>query len=616
MLGLRGMANAMMGNEVQAIKDFSESVPTLFEKSGNESNYIKNLRLKIIVESYLNLLTKIHKSKREKGFDINASAEMFTLCQGISGSLVQNALGASGARAAAVDPKLSDLVRKEQDAHKQIEALQAILSDVIAAPRDQQNPEALKDLKGSISSLNNARSILLDEIKRRFPKYKEFTEPQVKTFSEVQEHLRSSEALIVIFSSTDGTYVWAIPHEGEVEFVVAPLNERDLKNTIVHLRKALNIDTGTFGDIPEFDLAQAYSLYSQLLEPAKDGWENARDIIVVTHGPLAQLPLSVLPMIPVMPVEEKEELFSNYRNVPWLIRKVSISRQPSVSAFVTLRKLPEGDPGRRAFLGFGDPIFNEEQLALADREKEGRPVDSLGGEEVIHVRGIRITEQGNLDNTQILSCHLGNLNRLPDTAEEIKSIADTMGADHTQDIFLGKSASEKQVKSMDLSNRRVIAFASHALVPGDLDGLEEPAIALSAPSVTGDDDDGLLKMGEVLKLKLNADWVVLSACNTGAADGAGAEAVSGLGRAFFYAGTRAILVSMWPVETTSARKLTTGLFQYQKENKTLSRVRAHQKSILALIDSPGLIDDASGKVVASYAHPLFWAPFILVGDGG
>jgi CHAT domain-containing protein len=134
--------------------------------------------------------------------------------------------------------------------------------------------------------------------------------------------------------------------------------------------------------------------------------------------------------------------------------------------------------------------------------------------------------------------------------------------------------------------------------------------------VTGDDDDGLLKMGEVLKLKLNADWVVLSACNTGAADGAGAEAVSGLGRAFFYAGTRAILVSMWPVETTSARKLTTGLFQYQKENKTLSRVRAHQKSILALIDSPGLIDDASGKVVASYAHPLFWAPFILVGDGG
>jgi CHAT domain-containing protein len=122
-------------------------------------------------------------------------------------------------------------------------------------------------------------------------------------------------------------------------------------------------------------------------------------------------------------------------------------------------------------------------------------------------------------------------------------------------------------------------------------------------------------MGEIMRLKLNSDWVVLSACNTGAAHGAGAEAVSGLGRAFFYAGTRAILVSMWPVETTSAKKLTTGLFRYQKENKTLSRARALRKSIIGLIDSPGIKDNATGKIIASYAHPIFWAPFTIVGDG-
>jgi len=171
------------------------------------------------------------------------------------------------------------------------------------------------------------------------------------------------------------------------------------------------------------------------------------------------------------------------------------------------------------------------------------------------------------------------------------------------------------VKTMDLSDRKVIAFASHALVPGDLDGLDQPALALSAPSVTGGIDDGLLTMGEVLKLKLNADWVVLSACNTGAADGAGAEAVSGLGRAFFYAGTRAMLVSMWPVETTSAKKLTTEIFRYQTEDKTLSRARAHQKSMLKLIEGPGLKDNSTGKIVASYAHPFFWAPFVIVGEG-
>jgi len=208
------------------------------------------------------------------------------------------------------------------------------------------------------------------------------------------------------------------------------------------------------------------------------------------------------------------------------------------------------------------------------------------------------------------------LKRLPDTSEEIKSIATALGADPNQDIFLGKRASESRIKTMDLSDRRVVAFATHALVPGDLDGLDQPAIALSSPSVTGGNEDGLLTMGEVLKLKLNADWVVLSACNTGAADGAGAEAVSGLGRAFFYAGTRAILVSMWPVETTSAKKLTTRLFKYQREDKTLSRANALQKSMLSLIDDPGLKDEVSGNIIASYAHPIFWAPFIIVGEGG
>ena len=146
--------------------------------------------------------------------------------------------------------------------------------------------------------------------------------------------------------------------------------------------------------------------------------------------------------------------------------------------------------------------------------------------------------------------------------------------------------------------------------------LEQAAIALSFSTVTGERGDGLLSMEEILNLKLDPDWVVLSACNTGVSEGEGAEAFSGPGRAFFYAGTRVILVSMWPVETTSARKLTTGLFRNQKEDKKLSHARAFRKSILELIDGPGLKDKATDKIVASYAHPFFWAPFIIVGGGG
>ena len=214
------------------------------------------------------------------------------------------------------------------------------------------------------------------------------------------------------------------------------------------------------------------------------------------------------------------------------------------------------------------------------------------------------------------SINISALPRLPDTAEEVRSIARVMKADLVRDIFVGKNASEGRVKSMKLSDYRVVAFATHGLVPGDLDGLTQPALALSAPAVTGGKDDGLLTMGEILGLRLDADWVVLSACNTGSGKGAGAEAVSGLGRAFFYAGTRALLVSNWPVETTSARQLTTDLFRRQAEDPTLGRAEALRRTMLALVEGPGFVDPASNKIVFSYAHPIFWAPFSLVGDGG
>ena len=134
--------------------------------------------------------------------------------------------------------------------------------------------------------------------------------------------------------------------------------------------------------------------------------------------------------------------------------------------------------------------------------------------------------------------------------------------------------------------------------------------------MAGGKEDGLLTMGEILALKLDADWVVLSACNTGSGEGAGAEAVSGLGRAFFYAGTRALLVSNWPVETTSAKALTTDLFRRQSEDSGLSRAEALRRAMVGLIDGPGKVDPGTKATVYSYAHPLFWAPFSLIGDGG
>jgi CHAT domain-containing protein len=151
-------------------------------------------------------------------------------------------------------------------------------------------------------------------------------------------------------------------------------------------------------------------------------------------------------------------------------------------------------------------------------------------------------------------------------------------------------------------------------VPGDLDGLAQPALALSAPEVAGVAGDGLLAMDEIAALRLNADWVVLSACNTAGGDQAGSDVISGLGRAFFYAGARALLVSNWPVDTTSAWALTTDLFGQQHQSPDATRAQSLQQTVNRLIDEGVFVDVASGKTIFSYAHPIFWAPFTLIGD--
>jgi CHAT domain-containing protein len=152
-------------------------------------------------------------------------------------------------------------------------------------------------------------------------------------------------------------------------------------------------------------------------------------------------------------------------------------------------------------------------------------------------------------------------------------------------------------------------------VPGELDGLTQPALALTAPSVADVDGDGLLTMEEILGLKLDADWVVLSACNTGTGAGAGAEAASGLGRAFFYAGTRALLVTNWAVHSQAARELVTDLFRRQAVNTKLTRAEALRQAMIAMIDHQGYTD-GTGKMLFSYGHLLFWAPYSIIGDGG
>ncbi len=612
-LAIRGMAHFRMKNYRQAFQDFHATAPKLMSAHTLRKGDTGRFRLKLILDDYIRLLDAIRASDivRESGTDAVAAA--FQVAEAVRGQSVQAALAASSARAASDDPVVSELIRQEQDTAKEIEALENILKDALVLPRDQQNSRINENLRGQIENLRQALQVFTHEIGKRAPKHAGVTHVHYPTLAATRKHLRPGESLISIYTSGDRTYVWALPVQGEVRFSSVPLSEKELKEMVVSLRRSLDCNPEAFRDIPDFNVAAAYDLYRLLLAPVEDALVGADSLLMVTGDILAQIPVSVLVTKPQPALKDKAELFDRYRHVPWLIRQYAVTMLPSVSSLETLRMSPVSVKERKPFIGFGDPLFNPRQ-ATESGSMESSDLAGRGSGK-IHVRGVRITAMGNLDSQQLNSTGAASLSRLPDTAEEIKTIARAAGADPVGDVFLGSRVTEKQVKEMDLSDRRIIAFATHALIPGDLDGLDQPALALSSPSVTGEQGDGLLKMDEVMKLKLNADWVVLSACNTAAADGQGAEALSGLGRAFFYAGTKSILASMYPVETTSAKKLVTGLFEAQKSDQELSRAQALRRSMVDLIDDRGFVERGSGKIVSSYAHPLFWAPFIIVGDG-
>jgi len=200
------------------------------------------------------------------------------------------------------------------------------------------------------------------------------------------------------------------------------------------------------------------------------------------------------------------------------------------------------------------------------------------------------------------------LQPLPGTRTEIQSIAKALMADES-DIKLGADASETAVKRAKLDDYRIVYFATHGLVAGQLEQFAkagvEPALALSFPDKPTDFDDGLLQPNEIAELKLNADWVVLSACNTAAEEKPGAEALSGLARAFFYAGARSMIVSNWYIADAATPQLMLGTFQAIANNPKLSHAEALR---LAMLD---LIDKATSD---SDADPWLWAPFVVVGE--
>lgn len=340
----------------------------------------------------------------------------------------------------------------------------------------------------------------------------------------------------------------------------------------------------TFGNgmLPRYDQEAARVLYQRLLAPLAPGWGRAQHLIIATSGPLGSLPFAAL--VTDAPADAAG-------GTPWLIRRWTVSQVPSVGAWLALRALPAARPAPEPMIGWGDPSF---ALAPPPRGKAGTGAGSAGG---VRAAGFRY----------------GDLPPLPESRDELRDIATALKADAGRDLLLGPAATRASVleasRSGVLARKRVVVFATHGLTGGELPGLDQPALALAATGPGAASAAGashlaaLLTVEDVLSLKLNAEWVVLSACNTAAPNAKGDEALSGLARGFLYAGSRTLLATQWEVETDSVKRLTTATFDQRAQRPGMAKAEALRQAMLSLAGTP------------RHAHPAYWAPFVLVGDG-
>jgi CHAT domain-containing protein len=611
--GYYAVALARKTKPSEALQAFRESLPVLLTASGGTDDdsgttaAAREGRVRFVIEGYLRFLAL--NPTLAPG---NIAEETFGYADVMRGQSVQRALQASSARSAANNPELAKLVRASQDGEKQIGAAVATLNNLLTLAPSERDEKLLRATQAEIDALQATRVQTLKEIARKFPDYGDLINPPPPNAADLQKYLADDEAMLSFYFGRFDSFVWVVRKDNPVQFARIKMSIGDLNDKVTRLREALEPKAAMISDIPAFDLKLASELYDNLLKPVESGWKPAKSLIVVTNGALGLLPLSLLPTAPAEIATDDDPLFSSYRKVPWLARTHAVTMVPSASALETLRKLPPGKASRKDLIGFGDPYFSKEQADEA-AAKTDKPVQLASAPATTRGGPLKRRNSPQLEGAD--NAELSMLPRLPDTADELKSIALALQADPSKVLNLGKDANENAVKTMDLSGFKIVAFATHGLVPGELDGLTQPALALSAPSLSGSEGDGLLTMEEILSLKLDADWVVLSACNTGAGAGAGAEAASGLGRAFFYAGTRALLVTNWSVHSQSAKDLVTDLFKRQADDPKLTRGEALRQAMMALMDGKGFTD-ASGNTEFAYAHPLFWAPYTIIGDGG
>jgi CHAT domain-containing protein/tetratricopeptide (TPR) repeat protein len=555
-------------------------------------------------------------------------SEGFELAQWALQNDAADALAAMAVRFTKGGEELGKLVREAQDLLEAREAAYRTL-DAASGMADAKAAEAAR---GAIADIEARLEDKQGALRQAFPDYAELSSPKPIRLAHAQALLGDGDALMLFLDlpqsrrAPEETIVFALT-KWEARWTSIGLGTSALRERVTALRCGLDSSNWRLGNesrkackallgievtedqVPPFDVAAAHALYSDLFVGIEDLIQGQR-LLIVPSGALTQLPFEVL--VTAKP-DEKLPRFQGYRGAAWLGQRQAITILPSVGSLKALRAAKASE-APAPFAGFGNPLLtggNGMDRRAWTKQACGKPEPPKESRVTSLAASIASLFRGGAVNVE----DLRRQPPLPETADELCAVGHALGVPEAglgKAVFLGERATVSQVKALsasgDLARARVVHFATHGLLAGETawfaKNKAEPALLLTPPAEPSEEDNGLLTASEVAQLNLNADWVVMSACNTAAGSADGAEALSGLARAFFYAGARSLLVSHWYVDSEAAVAITTGAMNAMKAEPGIGRAEALRRSISALIAKGG-----------RYAHPSVWAPFVLVGNG-
>lgn len=560
----------------QAMASFRTAFAIMAEESGRKPDVLFEQIAPFMLAG--SAMAQAPGADRDKIF-----AEMFRANQLIRDGVAGQTIALTTARLATDDPAVSSLLREQQEASRERDTVQLELATEVARPDDRRDRAREAELRQRLQVLGRKVESLDKAIKQAFPGFDKLMAPRAVEIAEVQAKLDPKEALAVVALGRDLGFLFLVKRDS-ISAVPLSISESDVREDVVELRKPFE---GRGGIVGVYNVKVAHRLYEALFGDVEAEMADVNHLIMVPAGALSSLPPALLVSAAPKPDEE-----TDYAKVAFLPRRMATSLSPSVRAFLDLRALRGRAAAPMPFLGFGNPTFEGTKVGQGD--------------------GLAALNADCRVGAPLNPAMLRGLAPLPETADEVRRVAQLLGSG-PDSVVLGAAVNDDTIRQRNLGQYRVLYFATHGLLPGELKCQGEPGLALSPPTRQPEttENDGLLSTSKIARLRLNAELVVLSACNTGGSGGKfGGGALSGLAESFFYAGARSLLVSHWQVPSLSTVKLTTGMFE-RLSGRERGRPGIGGGSADALRQSQLALLDA-----ADTAHPFFWAAFTLVGEAG